>query len=111
YLACLADYERAARRGADLFEDYDELIEGLNRESEDVQATVRSRSIYARAATTLPPDVADERGAAQHPHARQGDAASADASIAMPELKHVTAARIQPKRRPSSRRVRTLMAE
>jgi len=138
YLACLADYERAARRGADLFEDYDELIEGLNRESEDVQATVRSRSIYARAATTLPPDVADEREAAldpdgegddgfehpqfdnvfdamawaaQHPHARQGDAASADASIAMPELKHVTAARIQPKRRPSSRRVRTLMAE
>jgi glycosyltransferase involved in cell wall biosynthesis len=58
YLGCLTDYERAARRGTELFEDLDELLEGLNLESPAIQAAVRTRTIYFRAAVMLPPDVA-----------------------------------------------------
>ncbi len=49
YLGCLADYEKSARRGADLFEDFDELLEGLRRSRRAVQAAVRSRKTYVRA--------------------------------------------------------------
>jgi glycosyltransferase involved in cell wall biosynthesis len=56
YAGCLLDYFRAARAGADLAEDYDSLIEGLNREEEDVQRWVRSRQVYLEAMAVLPPE-------------------------------------------------------
>jgi hypothetical protein len=59
YLGCLTDYERAARGGADRFEDYDELLEGLSLEPDAVQHAVRTRQIYVRAAATLPPETSD----------------------------------------------------
>jgi len=56
YAGCLLDYFRASRAGADLAEDYDSLIEGLNREDEDVQRWVRSRQVYLEAMAVLPPE-------------------------------------------------------
>jgi hypothetical protein len=56
YAGCLLDYYRASRAGADLAEDYDSLIEGLNREDEDVQRWVRSRQVYLEAMAVLPPE-------------------------------------------------------
>jgi hypothetical protein len=52
----LLDYFRASRAGADLAEDYDSLIEGLNREDDDVQRWVRSRQVYLEAMAVLPPE-------------------------------------------------------
>jgi len=137
YLGCLMDYERSARRGAELFEDYDELLEGLNRESEEVQTAVRTRSIYVRAAATLPPeeetpvtadldaDGGDQAEAAfpefdsvfeamtwasSHPR-RTRDADAADDPIMMPALTSVTAAIIKAKSRPVLGPRRSRMAE
>ena len=59
YLGCITDYERSARGGADRFEDYDELLEGLSLEPAAVQHAVRTRQIYVRAAATLPPETSD----------------------------------------------------
>jgi hypothetical protein len=59
YLGCLTDYEKSARGGADRFEDYDELLEGLSLEPPAVQHAVRTRQIYVRAAATLPPETSD----------------------------------------------------
>jgi glycosyltransferase involved in cell wall biosynthesis len=56
YAGCLLDYFRAARAGAELSEDYDSLIDGLSRESDDVQAWVRSRQIYLEALSVMPPE-------------------------------------------------------
>jgi glycosyltransferase involved in cell wall biosynthesis len=56
YAGCLLDYFRASRAGADLAEDYDSLIEGLNREDDDVQRWVRSRQVYLEAMAVLPPE-------------------------------------------------------
>jgi glycosyltransferase involved in cell wall biosynthesis len=56
YVGCLTDYYRAARSGADLVEDYDSLIDGLSRESQDVQEWVRSRQVYLEAIAVLPPE-------------------------------------------------------
>jgi len=59
YLGCLTYYERSARGGADRFEDYDELLEGLGLEPAAVQHAVRTRQMYVRAAATLPPETSD----------------------------------------------------
>jgi glycosyltransferase involved in cell wall biosynthesis len=56
YAGCLLDYFRASRAGADLAEDYDSLIEGLNRENDEVQRWVRSRQVYLEAMAVLPPE-------------------------------------------------------
>jgi glycosyltransferase involved in cell wall biosynthesis len=56
YAGCLLDYFRASRAGADLAEDYDSLIEGLNREDNEVQRWVRSRQVYLEAMAVLPPE-------------------------------------------------------
>jgi glycosyltransferase involved in cell wall biosynthesis len=55
YIACLSDYYRSSRAGADLAEEYDSLIDGLDREPADVQEWVRSRQIYLDALAVLPP--------------------------------------------------------
>jgi hypothetical protein len=57
YAGCLLDYFRASRAGADLAEDYDSLIEGLNREDAEVQRWVRSRQVYLEAMAVLPPEI------------------------------------------------------
>jgi glycosyltransferase involved in cell wall biosynthesis len=56
YAGCLLDYFRASRAGADLAEDYDSLIDGLNREADDVQGWVRSRQVYLEALSVMPPE-------------------------------------------------------
>jgi len=56
YVACLLDYFRASKAGVDLSEDYDSLIDGLNRESDEVQRWVRSRQIYLDALSVMPPE-------------------------------------------------------
>jgi hypothetical protein len=56
YAGCLVDYYRAVRSGAELVEDYDSLIAGLSRESDDVQHWVRSRQVYLEALAVMPPD-------------------------------------------------------
>jgi hypothetical protein len=130
YLACLADYERAARRGAELFEDFDELLEGLNLEPPEVQSAVRTRHVYVRAASVRPPDGADEAQQAE-PEDDDGDAhpefdtvfdamawaardvptngepeATVVAPLPMPDLKQVAPAIIKLKRRPLSKPAR-----
>ncbi len=136
YLGCLQDYEKTARRGADLFEDFDELLEGLNREPDSVQAAVRTRNVYVRAASTLPPDVDgsgqaadggdDEDGGVSHPEFDtvfeamawaaghpwdEGLPASVEPSVSMPPLSDVSPAPIQLKRRPIVKAGRTPTAE
>jgi hypothetical protein len=54
YLGCLTDYKRAAQGGADLTEDFDILIDGLNREASQVQEAVRCRDLYLRSLAVLP---------------------------------------------------------
>jgi hypothetical protein len=54
YVGCLYDHFKSAHQTTNLTEDYDSLIEGLNRESEDVQRWVRSRQIYLDALATMP---------------------------------------------------------
>jgi hypothetical protein len=44
-LACFGDYEKSARRGAELFADFDELLDGLSLEPLEVQAAVRGPQI------------------------------------------------------------------
>ncbi|HLG55061.1 MAG TPA: glycosyltransferase family 2 protein [Vicinamibacterales bacterium] len=56
FAGCLLDYFRSSRAGVDLAEDYDSLIDGLNRESDDVQRWVRSRQVYLEALSVLPPE-------------------------------------------------------
>jgi hypothetical protein len=126
YLGCLADYEKAARRGAELFEDYDELLEGLQREPSEVQAAVRSRNAYLGAASTLPPDdqpaaeVDDEdegggvhplfesvfhamQWAVEHPAPQSQSPATEVPPLPMPSLAEVSPAVVKPKRRPLRR--------
>jgi len=126
YLGCLADYEKAARRGAELFEDYDELLEGLQRERPAVQAAVRTRNAYLRAASVLPPGAApstdaedeDEGGgihptfdsvframtwAAGHPAPLAHMPATEVPPLPMPSLADVSPAVVKPKRRPLRR--------
>jgi glycosyltransferase involved in cell wall biosynthesis len=135
YLGCLADYVRAAGQGADLLEDYDALIEGLNRESEEVQDAVRSRYVYLQAAGTVPPEVdvedvpaagdggEDDTGfppfdnvfeamawAAQHPRTPK-DVSADTAPIVMPELDSVKMARVARKKRPTPRNGRGATTE
>ena len=62
YAACLLDYYRSAKAGAELAEDYDALIDGLNREGEDVQKWVRSRQIYLEAVSVMPPEPTTRAG-------------------------------------------------
>jgi hypothetical protein len=64
YLGCLFDYSRAARQGADLSEDYDALIDGLNREPQDVQNTVRQYQLYLQSVAILPPETGRTDGEA-----------------------------------------------
>jgi hypothetical protein len=56
YAGCLLDYFRASKSGADLAEDYDSLIDGLNRESDEIQRWVRSRQVYLDALSVMPPE-------------------------------------------------------
>lgn len=97
YLGCFADYERAARRGAELYEDFDELLVGLNAEPDAVQAMVRSRNIYLRAVGILPPDAADPTEAAE----LDGDA---DEESGLPEFDSVFEALDWAARHPRPRR-------
>ena len=126
YLGCITDYERSARAGADRFEDYDELIEGLSLEDPAIQRAVRTRHIYVRAAMTLPPHTADRdratveseaeddepsatpqfdtvfdamAWAAAHPFPEQ-EALAAVEPLEMPPIADVEPARIKPKHRP-----------
>jgi len=134
YLGCLSDYHRAARRGADqLFDDYDELIAGLARESRDVQEAVRTRNIYVHSATLLPPEGAgpaqpraddDDEDKGDFPEfdsvfdamkwgatqPLRASAASEDV-LSMPRLVDVERARGKSKPRPVSMRSRTSDAE
>jgi len=124
YLGCLADYERVARRGAELFDDYDELIAGLNRESPEVQAAVRRSNVYVRSASLLPPETAgpvsaaadegaEELGAREFPNVfeamasvaledppRDRGLATREVPLPMPELADVNTALAQMKRLP-----------
>ena len=122
YLGCLTDYERSARLGADRFEDFDELLEGLSLEPLAVQQAVRSRQIYVRAAAVLPPEADDrDRGdeaddepsttpqfdtvfeamawGAANPFPEQEARAAAE-PLEMPPIADVEAARTKPKYRP-----------
>ena len=131
YLGCLTDYERAARVGADRFEDFDELLEGLSLEPPEVQYAVRTRHIYVRAAAALPPETAerdrggdaeadadDEGGgstpqfatvfdamawAAAHPFPEHEALAAAE-PLEMPPIADVEPARMKPKYRPARTR-------
>ena len=60
YAGCLLDYVSSARAGTDLSEDYDSLIDGLNREDAETQKWVRSRQIYLDALSSMPPQQSDE---------------------------------------------------
>jgi glycosyltransferase involved in cell wall biosynthesis len=73
YAGCLIDYFRASRTGADLAEDYDSLIDGLNREDDEVEQWVRSRQVYVDALAVMPPEPA--RGVEADPEADSPDAA------------------------------------
>ena len=59
YVGCLFDYFSSSRVGTDLSEDYDSLIDGLNREDDDVQRWVRSRQVYLEALSVMPPSAPD----------------------------------------------------
>lgn len=124
YLGCLADYERVARRGAELFEDYDELMRGLLQEPAAVQAAVRRTNVYVRAASLLPPDTdgpiaaADDEGAEdlaapefptvfeamdslrRESPPRDRGPATHEMPLPMPSLTDVSPATFQRKRRP-----------
>jgi glycosyltransferase involved in cell wall biosynthesis len=54
YIGCLYDHFRSAHHTSNLIEDYDALVYGLNRESEDVQQWVRSRQVYLDALAVMP---------------------------------------------------------
>jgi len=130
YVGCLTDYERSARAGADRFEDYDELLEGLSLEPAAVQHAVRTRHIYVRAAATLPPEDAEHdrasgepegdddapgaapqfdtvfdamAWAAAHPFPAQEALAAAE-PLEMPALADVQPARVRLKSRPAATR-------
>lgn len=126
YLGCLTDYDKAARRGAELFEDYDELLEGLQRERPDVQRAVRTRNAYLGAASVLPPedgpaaDADDDESAGgvhptfesvfhamtwavEHPAPRSQSPATEVPPLPMPSLAEVSPAVVKPKRRPLRR--------
>jgi glycosyltransferase involved in cell wall biosynthesis len=73
YAGCLLNYYRASAAGADLAEDYDSLIDGLNRESEDVQQWVRSRQVYLDSLAVLPPDSRPGAGGSEDSDDREPD--------------------------------------
>jgi hypothetical protein len=72
YLGCLNDYKRAAQGGADLTEDFDALIDGLSRESPEVQDEVRHRELYLRSVAVLPVGRAASPGGEDEPAPEDG---------------------------------------
>ena len=135
YLGCLHDYTRAARQGGDLTEDYDALIEGLNREPESVQRQVRSRHIYLQSIAIIPRDGEarqtemdqdddDEDGlptfdsvfdamqwAATNPRPPRGVVSTTDGPIPMPRIDELKPAAIGRKNRPLVKKRRGALAE
>ncbi len=131
YLGCITDYERSARAGADRFEDYDELLEGLSLEirrrssgpcARGTSTCERRRRCRRTPRIGIAPPVSarprtTSRGAtpqfdtvfdamawaAAHPFPEQEALAAAE-PLEMPPIADVEPARMKPKHRPAGTR-------